>query len=163
MTTDARVLIRSARSNPQGGKNEKYFCDCVGDDVRRRTGYKCPRATTRRRQLGELGCKQVSFIGKDRDSIRVGKREGRFKAIRLEARNNDVEILDLKVVYANGAPDDIPVRSNIRAGSKTRPLDLKGRERAIQQIEMVYRSRPSFRESGNSMRGGSRLDIRCVA
>lgn len=92
-----------------------------------------------------LGCQQVSFIGKDRDSIRVGKREGRFKAIRLEARNNDVEILDLKVVYANGAPDDIAVRSNIRAGTKTRPLDLKGRERAIQQIEMVYRSRPSFR------------------
>jgi hypothetical protein len=92
-----------------------------------------------------LGCQQVSFIGKDRDSIRVGKREGRFKAIRLEARNNDVEMLDLKVIYANGAPDDIPVRSNIRAGTKTRPLDLKGRERAIQQIEMVYRSRPSFR------------------
>ena len=80
-----------------------------------------------------------------RDSIRVGKREGRFKAIRLEARNNDVEMLDLKVIYANGAPDDIPVRSNIRAGTKTQPLDLKGRERAIEQIEMVYRSRPSFR------------------
>jgi hypothetical protein len=93
----------------------------------------------------ELGCQQVSFIGKDRDSIRVGRREGRFKAIRLEARNNDVEVLDLKVVYSNGAPDDIQVRSNIRAGSRTRPLDLKGRERAIQQIDLVYRSRPSFR------------------
>ena len=93
----------------------------------------------------ELGCQQVSFIGRDRDSIRVGKREGRFKAIRLEARNNDVEILDLKVVYASGTPDDIQVRSNIRAGSRTRPLDLKGRERAIQQIDLVYRSRPSFK------------------
>jgi len=62
------VLVRSPRSNPQGGKNEKYFCDRL-----------------------------------------------------------------------------IPVRSNIRAGTKTQPLDLKGRERAIQQIEMVYRSRPSFR------------------
>jgi len=93
----------------------------------------------------ELGCQQVSFIGKDRDSIRVGRREGRFKAIRLEARNNDVEVLDLKVVYSNGAPDDIQVRSNIRAGSRTRPLDLKGRDRAIQQIDLVYRSRPSFK------------------
>jgi hypothetical protein len=93
----------------------------------------------------ELGCQQVSFIGKDRDSIRVGRSEGRFKAIRLEARNNDVEVLDLKVVYSNGAPDDIQVRSNIRAGSRTRPLDLKGRERAIQRIELVYRSRPSFK------------------
>jgi len=58
---------------------------------------------------------------------------------------SSVELLDLKVVYANGAPDDITVRSNIRAGTKTRPLDPKGRERAIQQIEMVYRWRPSFR------------------
>lgn len=39
------------------------------------------------------GCKQVSFMGRDRDTIQVGHREGRFKAIRLEARNNDVEML----------------------------------------------------------------------
>ena len=75
----------------------------------------------------------------------MGRREGRFKAIRLAARGNDVEMLDLKVVYANGEPDDIPVRSLIRQGSQTRPLDLRGRERAIQQIDMTYRSRPNFR------------------
>lgn len=104
-------------------------------------------AQAQRRDGGweQLGCRQVSFIGKDRDSIQVGRREGRFKAIRLSAKGNDVEMLDLKVIYANGEPDDIPVRSNIRAGSQTRALDLKGRERAIQQIDMVYRSRPSFR------------------
>ena len=39
----------------------------------------------------ELGCQQVSFIGKDRDSIKVGRSEGRFKAIKLAARGNDVE------------------------------------------------------------------------
>jgi hypothetical protein len=93
----------------------------------------------------ELGCQQVSFIGKDRDTIKVGRREGRFKAIRLKARGNDVEMLDLKVIYASGEPDDIPVRSHIRAGGETRALDLKGRERAIDRIEMVYRSKPNFR------------------
>jgi hypothetical protein len=93
----------------------------------------------------QLGCQQVSWVGKDRDSIRVGRSEGRFKAIRLAARGNDVEMLDLKVVYANGEPDDIPVRSVIRAGRETGPLDLKGRERAIQRIDMTYRSRPNFR------------------
>jgi hypothetical protein len=93
----------------------------------------------------QLGCQQVSFLGKDRDSIRVGRREGRFKAIKLAARGNDVEMLDLKVVYANGEPDDIPVRSMIRAGRETRALDLRGRDRAIERIDMVYRSRPNFR------------------
>jgi hypothetical protein len=103
------------------------------------------RRDDRRDKWVELGCQQVSFIGKDRDAIRVGRREGRFKAIRLKARGNDVEMLDLKVVYANGAPDDIPVRSMIRAGRETGSLDLKGRDRAIDRIEMVYRSRPNFR------------------
>lgn len=94
----------------------------------------------------ELGCKEVAFLGADRDTIRVGRREGRFKAIRLEARGNDVEMIDLKVVYANGAPDDIPVRSLIRQGTRTRPLDLRGRERAIRQIVMVYQKRLNFRD-----------------
>lgn len=97
------------------------------------------------RRWVDLGCKEVNFIGADRDTIRVGRRDGRFKAIRLAARGNDVEMLDLKVIYANGAPDDIPVRAMIRQGTRTRPLDLRGRERAIQQIDMVYRKPLNFR------------------
>ena len=93
----------------------------------------------------ELGCKQVSFLGADRDTIRVGRREGRFKAIRLAARGNDVEMLDLQVIYANGVPDDIPVRSLIRQGTRTRPLDLRGRDRSIRRIDMVYQKRLNFR------------------
>jgi hypothetical protein len=112
-------------------------------------GLSPPDASAQRRERGEswvqLGCQQVSFIGKDHDSIRVGHREGRFKAIRPAARGNDVEMPDLKVIYANGEPDDIQVRSLIRAGTQTRPLDLKGRERAIDRIEMAYKARPNFR------------------
>jgi hypothetical protein len=103
------------------------------------------RDDSRRDRWADLGCRDVSFVGRDRDTIRVGRREGRFKAIRLVARGNDVEMLDLKVVYANGDPDDIEVRSVIRAGERTRRLDLRGRDRAIRQIDMVYRSRPDVR------------------
>ena len=88
----------------------------------------------------ELGCQQVQLVGKDRDSVRVGRREGRFKAIRLHVRGGDVEMLDLKVVYANGAPDDLPVKSVIRNGERTRPLDLRGFERSISRVDMVYRN-----------------------
>jgi len=88
----------------------------------------------------ELGCQQVNLFNLDRDSIRVGLREGRFKAIRLHARDADVEVLDLQVIYANGQPDDIPVQHLIRAGERTRPLDLKGWERAIDRIDLVYRT-----------------------
>jgi hypothetical protein len=91
-----------------------------------------------------LGCRDVGFAV-DRDVIRVGRAEGRFKAIRLRVSGNRVHMMDLRVIYANGEPDDIPVRAEIRAGGETRPLDLRGRERAIREIQMVYRSQPNFR------------------
>jgi hypothetical protein len=96
------------------------------------------------RDWEELGCKGVSLFV-DRDSIRVGRREGRFKAIRLHVRGADVHMLDLRVIYSNGAPDDIQVRSVIRQGDRTRPLDLRGWERSIDRVEMVYRTIPNFK------------------
>lgn len=101
-----------------------------------------------------LGCQSVGF-NIDRDVIRVGRREGAFKAIRLKASGNDIFMFDLKVVYGNGAVDDIPVRAQIRAGGQTAPLDLKGRERVIDRVEMVYTSKPNFRGRANVCVEGS--------
>jgi hypothetical protein len=93
----------------------------------------------------ELGCQRVQLFGADRDVIRVDRREGRFKAIRLHVRGADVNMLDLKVVYGNGEPDHLPVRSVIRQGERTRPLDLRGWERLINRIEMTYATIPNFK------------------
>jgi hypothetical protein len=95
----------------------------------------------------ELGCQRVNFAI-DRYVVRVGRREGTFRAIRLRARGNTVHMFDVKVVYGNGAPDDIPVRANIPAGGSSGPLDLKGGDRVIDRVELVYRSRPNFRGEG---------------
>lgn len=97
-----------------------------------------------RRNWVSLGCQRVGF-NVDRDIIRVGRREGSFRTIRVRAAGNDIFMYDLKVVYGNGAPDDIPVRAAIRAGTSSGPLDLKGGKRIIQRVEMVYRARPDFR------------------
>lgn len=91
-----------------------------------------------------LGKQRVGFLA-DRDIIKVGRSEGRFEQIMLHVRDNDIEILDLKVIYANGQPDDLPVRQFIRQGGQTRPIDLKGQGRAIREIQVIYRSRPSFK------------------
>lgn len=91
-----------------------------------------------------LGRQTVGFIA-DRDVVQVGRQDGDFSKIQLRVKNNDIEILDLKVVYGNGQMDDISVRENIRAGGKTRVIDLKGGERFIRNVQLVYRSRPSFK------------------
>lgn len=101
-------------------------------------------AATAQARWDELGCQSVGFAT-DRDIIRVGRDEGRFKAIRLEVSGNKIYLNDLKVIYASGNPDDLQVRSEIPAGGQTRAIDLKGERRAIRQIELVYRSQPNFR------------------
>jgi hypothetical protein len=92
----------------------------------------------------ELGCKSVGLLG-GRDVIRVGRREGRFKSIKLKVSGNAVHIMDLTVNYTRGGPDQLRVRSEIREGGETRALDLKGRERSIDSIELIYRAKPNFK------------------
>jgi hypothetical protein len=95
-----------------------------------------------------LGCRSVGFIN-DRDTIGVGRADGRFRAIQLRVTGNDINMRDLKVVYGNGSVDDLAVRSDIRAGGETRWIDLKGERRAIRAINMTYASRPNFRGQAN--------------
>jgi hypothetical protein len=83
-----------------------------------------------------LGEQKVNF-GVDRDIIRVGRREGKFRAIKLRVADNDIEMLDLKVIYANGAPDDIRLRQKMRKNSETRTIDLKGNTRVIREIQLT--------------------------
>lgn len=101
-----------------------------------------------------LGTQRIGF-NVDRDVLRVGRREGRFSRIALRALDNDIEILDLKIYYGrgDGPPDEVAVRRILRAGDRSEPIDLRGREpRVIDRIEFVYRARANFR-------GGATLEV----
>lgn len=91
-----------------------------------------------------LGRQSVGFL-KDRDVVEVGRKDGDFSKIQIRVRNNAVEFTDVKVIYGNGQTDDINVRDKIAAGGQTRAIDLKGGERFIKRVELVYRSKPSFK------------------
>ncbi|MGF1619339.1 MAG: hypothetical protein ACFCUR_01855 [Rhodomicrobiaceae bacterium] len=134
-----RIEIVSKRDFKGKGRGKARVC--VSGRV---AGSRSAEGRGRGGDWQDLGCKSVGFLG-DRDVIRVGRREGRFKAIKLSVSGNTVYMNDLKVFYTRGAPDDIRVRSEIKEGRETRPLDLKGRERSIDRIEMIYRAKPSFK------------------
>ena len=72
-------------------------------------------------------------------------KDGDFSKIRIRVKNNDVEFIDVNVVYGNGKKDDIRIRRRIPAGGQTRAIDLKGNKRFIRRVEFVYKSRPSFK------------------
>jgi hypothetical protein len=91
----------------------------------------------------ELGCAKVGFL-EGKDVIRVGRKEGGFRAIKLNVRGNKLRLERLRVVYANGQADDLVVRTVIPEGAETRPIDLSGRHRGIDYVELRYIPQISF-------------------
>ena len=66
--------------------------------------------------------------------------EGRFRAIRIEAMQADLEMYDIKIIFGNGEVFAPSVRHRFREGSWSRVIDLPGGHRHIRRIEFVYRA-----------------------
>jgi hypothetical protein len=92
----------------------------------------------------ELGCERAGFLP-ERDVIQVGRKEGRFRAVRLWANGNRIDVKEMKVIYANGDAENLSVQSSVGDGERTRPLDLAGDRRSIEQVVLTYSSRPSLK------------------
>lgn len=90
----------------------------------------------------KLGTKRVSWFI-DNDTFYVGRSRGAFRKILLKVRGNGLQLLSLRVVFANGGTQNVPVRRFIPPGGQTRQIDLNGGARFIQQVQLVYR-RPVF-------------------
>jgi hypothetical protein len=74
----------------------------------------------------------------DHDRIKVGKSEGRFRALQIKVDRAPIEFRHVVVHYANGGDEEVQVRQRIRAGGSTRDIDLSGRDRAIESVEIWY-------------------------
>jgi hypothetical protein len=85
----------------------------------------------------QLGCQRVGFLD-TKDVIRVGRREGAFSAIKLQVSDSPLRLNRLRVVFADRDVQAFDVRSAIPPGAETRPLDLDGRRRVIDRIELDY-------------------------
>ncbi len=74
----------------------------------------------------------------DHDKIKVGKSEGRFRALQIRVDRAPVEFNRVVVHYANGTNEEIQIRQRVRAGGSTRDIDLRGGDRAIESVEFWY-------------------------
>ena len=89
-----------------------------------------------------LGCKDIRFLA-DRDTLKVGQFDRRFSAVRLKVRKAAVEVSSLRITFGNGSRQDVRVGELIPPGGTSRPIELDGGNRAIDRIEMNYRSIPT--------------------
>ena len=114
-----------------------------GDDRRRGDGRR--RGFGGRPEWVELGCRTVALFGADRDTIRVGRRDGRVKAIKSSAEGQKIYLINAKVVYSNGQPDTLEVAKTIPKNGETEAISVRGRTRSIDRIEIVSAKRPSLK------------------
>jgi hypothetical protein len=93
-----------------------------------------------------LGDRHVGFLN-DHDSIHVGRRDGRFKRLKLVIRGNDIRLNSIKIFFGNGEVEDVIFDRHIPAGGDAviglRTAWHEGR--FIRDVELHYRSRPDFR------------------
>jgi hypothetical protein len=81
---------------------------------------------------------------RDRDTIAIGRSEGRFRSIQLRVSGSSVEFQRVVVRYANGTSEEVEFRDYIPAGGQTRPIDLRGDDRVISSVDFLY-SKASWR------------------
>lgn len=115
------------------GNDDFGFEIRFGDDDRRygdRRGFG--------RDWTRLGSETVSRE-RERDTINLSRRDGRFHSIRLRALNNDVRVRRVQVRYGNGAEQNVRVGRTLREGQSLDVMQLRGRRgRFIDRITLVY-------------------------
>jgi hypothetical protein len=91
-----------------------------------------------------LGRQQVDYK-RDRDSIDVGRREGRFKQLQIRVEGAPVEIRNMVVTFGNDETFSPNLRHRFDENSRSRTIDLPGERRTIKRIDFNYSS-PERRE-----------------
>jgi len=95
-------------------------------------------ATTGWEKLGER-----NVDGKaDRDTIAVGRAEGRFSAIQIKVEQSALEMYDVLVTFGDGTTFSPPTRLVFRNGETSRVVDLPGAKRVIKKVEFKYGNLP---------------------
>lgn len=100
-----------------------------------------PRAPKESVLLGE---QDVDFKV-DHDTINVRNHEGSFRALYFSVEENDIELFNLVVDFGNGEKQMINSRLIFREGSRSRLIDLNGRDRRIKSIQFTYKTVGTWR------------------
>ncbi|HYT54706.1 MAG TPA: hypothetical protein VEQ38_08340 [Verrucomicrobiae bacterium] len=88
----------------------------------------------------ELLGERVAEFKVDRDRIEVGRREGRFSALRVAVKGAPLEMYDMVVTFADGNTFSPNIRHRFEENSWSREIDLPGDRRVIRSVDFRYRS-----------------------
>ncbi|MFN3867582.1 MAG: hypothetical protein ACK4MF_00785 [Hyphomicrobiaceae bacterium] len=129
--------------------------DRRADDRRGDDWSDARRLASRDREMARgwelLGTSKAAMLSSDKDVIEVGRREGRFSAIRVRVQKADVRMYSAVVVYGNGEREEVPISGTLNAGEISEPFDLKGRGRSIERVEFNYKTKLNLNLRGSAV------------
>lgn len=79
---------------------------------------------------------------RDRDTIPVGVKDGKFSKITLVVEDSDLELFDLVIHFGNGETYSPATRHYFKEGSRTGVIDLPGEARYIKKVVFKYGNLP---------------------
>lgn len=86
-----------------------------------------------------LGSRQVNGRA-DRDRIEVGRDEGRFTKLTLAVEDSDLELIDLRIEFADRTSYSPRLSHFFREGQRTKVIDLPPSEQIIRHVDLTYKN-----------------------
>lgn len=69
----------------------------------------------------------------------VGRRDGRFARLRLQARDGDVRIESVRITFGNGETQQVQIDDRLQSGEMSRSIDLEGDRRFVRSVRVDAR------------------------
>ncbi len=138
-------LLYRAKSGDQGRAVVQVFGQYAD-------GWLGPDGEARRHNNGWmlLGAGAAGFVGFNQEVIAVGRSQGVLRRIRFVVRDRGITLRGLRVIYGNGAKEEVPLKKiKIAADSAYGPVDLSGGT-WIREIQAYYRSRALSKGKGRA-------------
>lgn len=79
---------------------------------------------------------------KDKDTIKVGRYKGAFDQLTIVVSESDLELNKFAVSFAKGGKWEPSLRHTFKEGSRSHVIDLPGKDRIINKIELAYANTP---------------------
>jgi hypothetical protein len=87
----------------------------------------------------KIGETTASFKMENESIVVMGA--DKFKSIRLKVTDAPLNIMMLQVYYEGGEVEDIPVKSDLKAGAETRVIAIK--EKPLKKVSFTYKTTPN--------------------
>jgi hypothetical protein len=78
----------------------------------------------------------------DKDTIAVGRDDGRFSEIQIRVEGSALEMFNVVVTFGDGESFSPPTRLVFGKGTNSRAIDLPGGKRVIKKVEFKYGNLP---------------------